>query len=81
MNLTNEGVIMEIIKNTLRDKVIEQLVQNDIDTIIKNAENGDFWYLSEVLKTRTPYKDWSEEDLLDELNDLNELKERGDKKL
>ena len=67
--------------NTLRDKVIEQLVQNDIDTIIKNAENGDFWYLSEVLKTRTPYKDWSEEDLLDELNDLNELKERGDKKL
>jgi hypothetical protein len=75
------GVSMEIIKNTLRDKVIEQLVQNDIDTIIKNAENGDFWYLSEVLKTRTPYKDWSEEDLLDELNDLNELKERGDKKL
>ena len=72
---------MKIIKNTLRDKVIEQLVQNDIDTIIKNAENGDFWYLSEVLKTRTPYKDWSEEDLLDELNDLNELKERGDKKL
>jgi hypothetical protein len=72
------GVSMEIIKNTLRDKVIEQLVQNDIDTIIKNAENGDFWYLSEVLKTRTPYKDWSEEDLLDELNDLNELKERGD---
>jgi DNA polymerase III delta prime subunit len=67
--------------NTLRDKVIEQLVQNDIDTMIKNAENGDFWYLSEVLKTRTPYKDWSEEDLLDELNDLNELKERGDKKL
>ena len=38
------GVSMEIIKNTLRDKVIEQLVQNDIDTIIKNAENGDFWY-------------------------------------
>jgi hypothetical protein len=75
------GVSMEIIKNTLRDKVIEQLVQNDIDTIIKNAENGDFWYLSEVLKTRTPYKDWSEEDLLDELNALNELKERGDKKL
>ena len=75
------GVSMEIIKNTLRDKVIEQLVQNDIDTIIKNAENGDFWYLSEILKTRTPYKDWSEEDLLDELNDLNELKERGDKKL
>ena len=72
------GVSMEIIKNTLRDKVIEQLVQNDIDTMIKNAENGDFWYLSEVLKTRTPYKDWSEEDLLDELNDLNELKERGD---
>jgi len=75
------GVSMKIIKNTLRDKVIEQLVQNDIDTMIKNAENGDFWYLSEVLKTRTPYKDWSEEDLLDELNDLNELKERGDKKL
>jgi hypothetical protein len=54
----------------MREKIIEQLVWNDIDTMIKDAENGDFWYFSEVLKNRSPYKEWSDDEL------LNELKER-----
>lgn len=54
----------------MREKVIEQLVWDDIDTMIKDAECGDFFYFSEVLKNRSPYKEWSDDEL------LNELKER-----
>lgn len=54
----------------MREKVIEQLVWDDIDTMIKDAERGDFFYFSEVLKNRSPYKEWSDDEL------LNELKER-----
>ena len=54
----------------MREKVIDQLVWNDIDTIIKDAECGDFEYFYEVLKNRTPYKEWGDNEL------LNELKER-----
>ena len=53
----------------MREKIIERLVWDDIDTMIKDAERGDFWYFSEVLKNRSPYKEWSDEELIAELSE------------
>ena len=54
----------------MRAKVIEQLVWDDITIMIRDAECGDFEYFYEVLKNRSPSKEWSDDEL------LNELKER-----
>ena len=54
----------------MRDKVIEELVWNDINVMMKDAESADFWYWQQVLINRKPYKEWSDDEL------LNELKER-----
>jgi len=37
--------------------------------MIKDAERGDFFYFSQVLKNRSPYKEWSDEELLNEFNE------------
>ena len=55
----------------MRNKIIEKLVCDDIDTMMSNAENGDFWYWEQVLKSRKPYIEWSDDEL------INELKERA----
>lgn len=55
----------------MKDKIIAQLIWDDINTMINDAEKGDFWYFSEVLKNRAPYKEWSDSEL------INEIKERG----
>ena len=54
----------------MRDKIIEELVWDDINVMMKDAESADFWYWQQVLKTRKPYDEWSDDEL------INELKER-----
>jgi hypothetical protein len=53
----------------MRDKMIDELIWDDIDVMIKASESADFWYFREVLKYRKPYNDWTDDELLQEYNE------------